>query len=673
MIALLSLTIAALGTSPQTPTTATNPVEPQQIAWQRTLEDALAAQKETGLPLLVVVNMDGEVFNERFAGSTYHDNAFIESTRNYVCVVASPDRHTERDYDALGNRIECPRFKGCTCSEHINIEPELFRRFFNNKRNAPRHVGVSTAGKVLFDRFLDNRMSVAINAIAKHEGKANRKHLDSTDDVTEMFRRRDAVARSLLERRYRSGNKQARSQLLKQAATAKNNPIDLLRMGLRDPDEELVGLAAVALSEVGDSSALIDIEDALARITIPEVRQLLVSQLRMLGQNNPDAARIASHFSASTEPFAQPWRNVWQLSKLTQGREAIEAELDRIEAGIRKQRDDDKLRLQLATAQAAFALMLMQEGGAGIEMWLTDAQRNAAKVKSEALQAEANALLAITTWYRSDIKAATKAAIESMAAGKSSREPDGWLAANYLDVLLQLTAQTAFGRAQGDGTTSLSREVARTNIVMELLRKNDVGDERGLLAGISLLEFAGLRAQAQSRLEQLVERFPGSITAHDRWRTRLMVDLGAERMRHRYAKYVTDAKDRATAQWYAGYAALIAAERHTLDSRSIEAENAYSDCIERFLASATSNDAYLDTAHHYAVLALAGRAEIRHLRKNSRGAVKDLVQAAELRPGSLDEDDGLKRKPRAIAARVHAALTSAGKIELAEQLTDILR
>ncbi|MFT4841040.1 MAG: hypothetical protein ACI90M_001500 [Candidatus Azotimanducaceae bacterium] len=672
MIALLSLTVAAFGIFPQDPTPATTPAGPPQVAWQRTIEDALAVQKETGLPLLVVVNMDGEVFNERFAGTTYHDSTFIESTRNYVCVVASPDRHTERDYDALGNRIECPRFKGCTCSEHINIEPELFRKFFNGTRNAPRHVGVSTAGKVLFDRFLDSSMSVAINAIAKHEGNAKRKHLEGTDDVDQMFRRRDAMARSLLEVRYRGGNQQIRSQLLKKAATAKNNPVDLLRMGLRDPDEALVGLAAIALSKVGESSALIDIEDALARITNSDVREQLVSQLRVIGKNNPEAARMASHFEAIKEQFAQPWRNTWQASELTKGREGIEAELDRVEAGLRDKRDDDNLRLQLATAQAAFACMLMQDGGAGIEMWLVDAQRNAAKVTAEALQAEVQALLAITTWYRSDGQAAAKAAIESMAAGNSSREPDGWLAANFLDVLLQLTTQTAFGRAQGDSNASLRGEVARAQTVMTLLGKNNAGEERGLLAGISLLEFAGLRADAQARLEQLVERFPGSIKVHDRWRTRLLVDLGAERMRYRYAKHVTDAKDRATAQWYAGYAALIAAEQHTRDNRVIEAENAYSDCIERFLASASSNDAYVDTAHHYAVLALAGRAEIRYSRKNEKGAVKDLVQAAALRPGSLDEDDGLKRKPRAIAVRIHAALTAAGNTELAAQLADIL-
>ncbi len=672
MIALLSLTVAALGSFPQHPPAATSPVAQPQIAWQRTIKDALAVQKDTGLPLLVVVNMDGEVFNERFAGTTYHDAKFIESTRNYVCVIASPDRHTERDYDALGNRIECPRFKGCTCSEHINIEPELFRRFFDGKRNAPRHVGVSTEGKVLFDRFLDNRMSVAIQAIAKHEGNAKRKHLQSTDDVGEMFRRRDAMARSLLERRYRDGNNQIRSQLLKQAATAKNNPVDLLRMGLRDPDEELVSLSAVALSKVGDSSALIDIEDALARITSSDVRQQLIKQLRVLGKTDATAARMASHFEAKAEKFAQPWRNSWQASKLGSGREGIEAELDRIEAALSKKRSDNNLRLQLATAQAAFAFMLMQEGGAGIEMWLVDAERNAAKVEGDALQPEARALQAITAWYRGDGQAAAIPAIASMAGGENSREPDGWLADNFLDVLLQLTAQTAFGRAQEDSEASLRGEVARTQAVMELLAAHDAGQERGLLSGISLLEFAGLRAEAQAQLEQLVERFPGSVTVHDRWRTRLMTDLGAELMRHRYAKHVTTASDRATAQWYAGYAALIAAERHTLDGRVIEAENAYGDSIERFLASAAGNTAYVNTAHHYAVLALAGRAEIRHLRKDSLGAVQDLLRAADLRPDSLDQDDGLKRKPRAIAGRIHAALVAAGKTELAAQLADII-
>lgn len=671
MIAFLPMTIAALGMFPQSPAAAERPAEPQ-IAWQRTLEDALAVQDVTGLPLLVVVNMNGEVFNERFANTTYHDPEFIASTQGYVCVVASPDRHTERDYDALGNRIECPRFPGCTCSEHINIEPELYRRYFQGKRNAPRHVGISTDGKILFDRFLDNSMSVAIEAIAKHRGTAKQSHLVAIDSLDELFRRRDAIARSLIETRYRKGNAQVRGELLKTAATAKNEPIDLLRIGLRDPNENLVAIAAIALSKVGSSNSLIDIEDALARISNADVRKQLVEQLRTIGKHSPDAARMASHFEANAEQFAQPWRNSWRTSSLLEGRASIEAALDRIESAIAKQRDNDNLRLQLATAQAAFASALMQEGGAGVEMWLADAQRNANKVTLEALQPEAKALQAITAWYQSDGGTAARAAVEAMASNTSAREPDAWLASNFLDVLLQVTAQTAFGRAQGDDTASLRGEVARVKTVLALLKDRTAGQERGELAGIALLEFAGLRAEARQRLEQLVARFPGSIACHDRWRNRMLIDLGAELMRHRYAKFVTDAEDQATAQWYAGYAALIAAERHTIDQRLIEAENAYGDSIERFAASAKINESYADTANHYGVLALAGRAEIRLQRNQAGTAARDLLRAFELRPESMDADDGLKRKPRAIAARVHEALVKAGKTELAQQLAEIL-
>ena len=193
-----------------------------------------------------------------------------------------------------------------------------------------------------------------------------------------------------------------------------------------------------------------------------------------------------------------------------------------------------------------------------------------------------------------------------------------------------------------------------------------------MLAGIALLEHAGLRAEARARLEETVARFPASLKVHDRWRNRMLVDLGAELMRHEYAGHVTEARDRPTAQWYAGYASLIAAERHTLDNRRIEAENAYTDSIERFVDSAAGNEDYADTANHYAVLALAGRADIRLQRKNLTAAAKDILRAVELRERSLDEDDGLKRKPRSIGARVQAALTAAGKAELSEQLANAL-
>lgn len=675
MHAPLGLATSLLSTLlPQVPPPATPPRP--AVAWQRTLADALAMQKATGLPLLIAVNMDGEVFNDRFAGETYRDPAFVESTNGYVCVVASPDRHTERDYDALGNRIECPRFGGCTCSEHINIEPELFARYFDGKRNAPRHVGVSADGKILFDRFLDQSMQTAIDAIATHRGRPRADLLAPTDDLAQLFRRRDAVARLRVEQRYRDGDAKVRRALLEAAAKADNEPLDLLRMGIRDDDGALCGLAALALARIGSRDALIDIEDALAKLTDPSVREALLRQLQELGKTDGNAARLASYFEKPVKiELPTPWRNEWTAGIRGTDRAAVEAALDAAEAAIKKSPDSAAARLQLATTQAAFATVLAAEGGQGVELWFTDAERNAGMVRDEALQPEAKAVLAIAAWYTSDGAAAAKAAVEAMAVGKSDRRPDAWLAANFLDVLLQITAQTAFGRAEANADASLRAELDRVHGIFDLLADRSCGHERGELAGIALLEFAGLRGEAQTRLAALARRYPASVAVHDRWRNRLLVDLGAEPMRHAYAKFVTDTTEpasRPAAQWFAGYAALVAGDRNTQDSRKIEADNAYGDAIERFLDSAAGNEDYADTAKHYAVLALAGRAVIRQSRGNGKGAVADLLRAAELRPDSLDETDGLGRKPRSIADRVARELRAAGQNELADQLQPIL-
>ena len=671
MIAAIVLA-AALLPKPQDPPAPAPRRPAQRVAWQRSLADALALQSQTGLPLLIAVNMDGEVFNDRFAATTYKDPQFIASTSGYICVIASPDRHTKSDYDALGNRIECPRFGGCTCSEHINIEPELFRRYFQGKRNAPRHVGVTPAGKVVFDRFLDRSMQTAIDAVADNRGGSLAKHLQAPESVKEMFRRRDAMARSILEQRYRDADKTGRRELLELAAKADNDPVDLLRMGLRDPDGDLVGLAAAALSKVGGSDALIDIEDALASVEDAGIRTRLIQQLGALGREDPAAARMAQQFSREAEVAPPPWSNEWASSDMLEGRAGIERALDRVESAIGKAPNDDELRFELAMAQAAFATMLMQENGSGIEFWLADADRNLKKVSAPELRFEARALTAVIAWYMSNADLARRAAQEALTAKACRRRPDAWLASNFLDVLVQLTAQSAYARAQEGAQVSLADEIARVNMAFTLLEAAGTARESGLLAGIGLLEYAGLRAEARTRLEALAVEFPTSTAVHDRWRNRMLVDWGAERMRHRYAKFATEAADKATAEWFAGYAALVAGDRHTSDRRKIEADNAYTDAIERFARSAAANPNYAESSNHYGVFALAGRAWIRHERGDSEAAVDDLLRAADLRPDSLDQDDGLQRKPRGVAVRLHDALQSAGEAALAARLQPML-
>ncbi|MCA8964878.1 MAG: hypothetical protein H6838_13840 [Planctomycetes bacterium] len=644
------------------------------IAWQRNLADALAEQKRTGLPLLIAVNTDGEVFNDRFAGTVYKDPAFVELTRGYICVVASPDPHNDRDYDALGNRVECPRFPGCTCSEHKNIEPLLFERWFSGTRNAPRHLGISTDGKVMFDRYLDNSMQLAIDAIREHRGDPATAVLAVPTEVAELFTRRDAASRRELERRYRTGDDAARIALLRAAGAATNEPFDLLRMGLRSSNDEVFRATAASLAAVATSDALIDVEDALARVADPALRGQLVARLGELGRKDPAAARLHSHFDIDGDArLPQPWRNAWRAAAFDgNDRESIEAELDRCEARLRGNPDDAATRLQLATAQAALGLWLANSGGKNVELWLSDAEHSAAKVGDETLAAEAAAVAAIAAWHRADPAAAAKAISLALATANSDRSPDAWLARNLLAVVAQSTVQNAYAKAQADANASLRGELTRTRLVLEMLSAREVVDETTDLLGYGLLEYAGRRFDARAGLRRLVGKLPGSAAVHERWRTRLLVDLGADAMRQAYAEFVDQAADVATAEWFAGYAALVAGEQHTRDARRDEAIAAYTDAVTRLTRSATANADFADSAHHFTVLGLAGRAELLHAAGNDEAAIADLLRAMALRAASLDADDGLQRKPRGIAGRIHRDLLQAGKAELAAKLQPLL-
>ncbi len=668
-----TLLAALLATLPQDP--AKPQGEAPRVEWQRSLADALAVQKATGLPLLIAVNMDGEVFNERFANDVYRDPQFVALTRGYVCVVASldrsPDRHSERDYDAFGNRVECSRFPGCTCSEHINIEPALFERWLKPTRNAPRHVGVGADGKVLFDRFLDQSMQTAIDAIRRHRGQPQ--DGEPPASVEALLARHDAAARRALEPRDRCGDAAGRRSVLAAAAAAKNQPFDLLRMALREDDDVLFTLAAKALANVATKDATIDVEDALARCSDPAVTKLLLERHAAIGADDQATARISRHLAvAGTElPAGVPWSGPWRATAFDAGdRAAVEAELDRCEARLRTSADDEETRLALAIAQQALGDILVRDGGRNAQFWFDDAVANARKIRGAPLQAEVQAIIAYGSHMLGDGTAAARAIGQAM--GETARQPDPWLAARALEMKLLATCNPILADTQNAGTRDLSAAIGTVNGALNLLTARGGGREGPQLAAIALLELAGCRAAARARLAAAATSFPASPAVHDHWRARLMMDLGAAAMHRTYARYADAAVDQPTAQWFAGLAALVAAEQHMRDQRPAEATAAYGDSLDRFGKSAEANADFADSAHHYMVLALAGRAELLAAAGKAEAAVDDLLRAAKVREASLDESDGLQRKPRAIAGGVAQALRKEGKPELADRLQPIL-
>lgn len=646
----------------------------ESVHWQRCLPDALAEQARTGMPLLIAVNTQGEVFNDRFAQSVYPSAEFIALTRGFVCVVASPDRHNERDYDYLGNRIECPKFPGCTCAEHIQIEPLLYERWFDGNRTAPRHVAVSTDGKKLFDRFLDRSMQTAIDAIRKAGGDAGTAW-QVPDATSARWAIHGAHARRALEAEFRAASAQGRIALLAEAGKASTGPIDLLRMGLRDPEERVFAAAAEALAMTATAEHAIDIEDALARAEAgSSARSKLLARAAALAPHSPALARLEAHVRDLAEvAFPQPWRNPWRSAAFAGAdRASIETELDRCEAALRKNPNDDLERLALATAQAALGIWLVENSGKGVELWLSDAERNASKVKATELDPEAAALTAVAAWHRGDAATAGAAALRMHSRTASARQPDAWLGGKALAVAARLVSQRAFAKISEDPNASLLGELPQTSQLLAELAKHQVADPTTELLLLAIYEAAGRRAEARAAMARIVAQHPSSAAAHERWRARLLIDRGVDAMMLAYWQFAKQTQDQATAHWFLGYAAVVAGETCTQDQRPTVALAYYGEAIASFARSSETNADYADSAKHFTVLALAGRAELLAAQQQFEAAAKDLLDASALRPESLDADDGLQRKPRGIAARVERLARDAGQVELADRLKPIL-
>ena len=152
---LSALLLAGLGLfAAQAP--AAQADDARQVLWQRSLADALALSASSGRPLLVAVNTDAESASERIVGEVYRDPRFVAASRAFVCLIASPLRHTPRDHDGRGACVIDPRFGEVTSGEAVALEPLLFERFLGGDRIAPRHALVRDPGgaaEKAFDLF----------------------------------------------------------------------------------------------------------------------------------------------------------------------------------------------------------------------------------------------------------------------------------------------------------------------------------------------------------------------------------------------------------------------------------------------------------------------------------------------------------------------------------------
>ena len=190
--------------------------KPVLVTFQRTWEDALAVAQEEGRPLLICVNMDGEIASEHYAGIRYRDPETAALYTPYVCVIASVYRHNPRDHDDAGNRIPCPRFGSVTCGEHIAIEPPLYEKYFDGRRIAPRHILVEVGGekdmKESFDVYYANDTASVFKAITDGAAgrPAPREVVRGDRPVVERVASRHVADRAAVEEAWREGDAERR-------------------------------------------------------------------------------------------------------------------------------------------------------------------------------------------------------------------------------------------------------------------------------------------------------------------------------------------------------------------------------------------------------------------------------------------------------------------------------
>jgi HEAT repeat protein len=125
-----------------------------QPVWAASIEAGLADAKAKGQALMVALNMDKERGNQQMVDEVYTSPEFHEAAKHCVVAVASLFQHpTKRD--AKGAPV-CARFGSVTCAQHQAIEKivrhDWLARGPKDDIESPRHIFVSPAGKILFQR-----------------------------------------------------------------------------------------------------------------------------------------------------------------------------------------------------------------------------------------------------------------------------------------------------------------------------------------------------------------------------------------------------------------------------------------------------------------------------------------------------------------------------------------
>jgi hypothetical protein len=625
--------------------------EPCLVRWQRSFDDAVAVARARRMPLMVAVNMDGEIASEHFAGVRYRERETAEKLARYVCVIASVYRHTPRDHDPSGARVECPRFGTVTCGEHIEAERELYERYFDGLRVAPRHIVLDLEGQETFDvYFAWDTQTVLTGFVKGAEGWPE--PLGSPEPtLANLARSRDVADRELLERQWREGDRAARVTILRALAEpAAADHVDLLRAAISGFDAEYARLARRALAQCETDASLDLMAEALAVPLEEAERAQLMDAVRGLAATLPRARTLAAlHDGLRLEA-----REIVLESPESRAA-AYEASARALDTLAERPREPGEW-LELAEGLLARS----QEADARYaELFLLDARAYAQE--AERLGARGprlDAVVAVAAWGLGERTLARERAVAAFEGGAETLSPAvRERVLQLFGAARQARIREAFRAGEAWDPAWLADAVAA---YAALARESDV-EASTLLEHHDFLRWIGAAPQAGEVLERTLELFPDSPQAHERLRERLLWEGGPELLERGYAeRLAARGADLGALDWFAGYAACVAAEHHRRRGRFEQALEAYGRSIERYQARAQRLPETADDGAHYIALALAGRARVEMERGELASAAREMLSALARRPQSASSLDGLGITPVATARMLHARLQEAG-------------
>jgi hypothetical protein len=652
--------------------------KPCLVAWQRTFDDALRVARAERRPLLVAVNMDGEIASEHFAGVRYREPETAAQMNRYVCVIASVYRHTPRDHDEEGRRIECPRFGTVTCGEHVEAERELYDRYFDGKRVSPRHIVLGLDGEETYDVYYSWDTQTVFTTFAKGvEGWPEPlERVEPT--LADRTRSADAEDREILEQAYHEGDRETKVAILRTLVEHRTvDQTEVLREAIFGFDLELAALARRALARCETEGALDLMAEALKAPLEPAEREVLLDAVERLGATSHRARTLAALHgglslgsqlvaAAPVDDAAAAYR------QSARGAVDVQARAERSE-----ERPDDP-DAHVALAEAFLARSHAEEDRRVARLLVDDAERAAARAAElgtpgPELGPRLEAVRALLAFERGDRSAARAHAIAAVE-GELLVDPES--AARLGEAsrvrLLRLFAEArerAIRAAFRAGEAWPPEWLSDVNAAYADVAGSPFVDDAVLVGQLDFLRWIGATPRADEVLDRALERFPESRLLHDRLRARLLWEGGPEELERAYAERLARAAEAGgpptQLTWFAGYASLVAAEHHRRRNEPEAALACYDRGIERYRRNAEAFPAGHASCDHFVALAHAGRARVELELGNLAAATDALLAGMAQSPDSSSTLDGLGLSPIMTAKMLHARLLDAGDAERA--------